>query len=218
MDHAQQGIEELNRKFDKLTAHIKKEIPKFQLRSKKDSRLMKVLAVILFFNKGFLDKYITTLYPYVYVPELPWTSSSVRSRISVLAHEYVHLKDRKRLGWLFDIMYLSPQIFALLALGAFWNLWWLLALLFLLPLPSIGRAWIEYRGYRMTLAMHWYLTGRHVSVDWIAKQFIKSNYYWMWPFKKSVEMHILRVMQKVESDKFLSPEISEIIDVLDREE
>ena len=218
MNEINNNAEDLELKFHKLAFHIKREIPHFTLRSKKDSKLMQLLSVLLFFNDDFLDRYITTLYPDVYVPELPWTSHSAKSRISILAHEYVHLKDRKRLGWLFNLLYLSPQVFALLALGAFWNLWWLLALLFLLPLPSPGRAWLEYRGYRMTIAMHWYLTGKQVNAGWLRDQFIKSNYYWMWPFKKAVERCILKVMEDVESGNFLASQIFEIINVLENKE
>jgi len=206
---------ELENKFAKLVFYIEKQIPKFQLCSKENSVLMRFLSVILFFNKGFMTKYITTLYPRVYVPKLPWDSHTIESRIGVLAHEYVHLKDRKRWWWLFDILYAAPQIFALLSIGAIWNLWWLLALLFLLPLPSPGRAWLEFRAYKVTIALHWHLTGTKPSVPWLRDQFVRSYYYWMWPFKKSVERHILNVIENVESGEFLSPEVLEILEVLE---
>jgi len=204
---------DLEFRFHKLAFYIKKQIPEFRLRSKKDSALMQVLAVILFFNKDFLDRYVTTIYPEVYVPDLPWLRP-IESRISILAHEYVHLKDRKRLGWLFNILYLSPQIFTLLAFGALWNTWFLVALLFLLPLPSPGRAWLEFRAYKVSMALHWQFTGQRINLFWIQSQFTKSSYYWMWPFKEMVEKHILRAAENVESGNFLSPEISEILEVI----
>jgi len=37
----------------------------------------------------------------------------------------------------------------------------------------------------------------------------------MWPFKKSVERHILNVIENVESGEFLSPEVLEILEVLE---
>ena len=146
---------ELESKYDKLLAHIESSIAGFKIIDKRESALMRVLSFVLFFNKVFMTRYITTIYPKVYVPELPWAPDKPLGRLSILAHEYVHLKDRQRLGLLFNILYLSPQIFALLSLGAIWNMWWLLALLFLLPLPSPGRAWLEMRGYRMTMAINW---------------------------------------------------------------
>jgi hypothetical protein len=201
-------------KFNKLVFHIEKQIPGFQLCSKKESTLMRILSVVLFFNKGFMGKYVTTIYPRVYVPQIPW-NSSLESRISVLAHEFVHLRDRKRLGWAFNLLYLSPQIFALFALGAFWNIWWLSALFFLLPLPSPGRAWLEFRAYKVSIAMHWYLGKHKTNTVWLREQFVGSGYYWMFPFKKFVERHILKATEDVESGKFLSPEILEILNVLD---
>jgi hypothetical protein len=175
---------------------------------------MKFLSVVLFFNKGFLTRYITTLYPRIYVPSLPWNPNKPVSRIATLAHEYVHMYDRRRLGWIFNILYLSPQIFSLLTIGAFWNMWWLLALLFLLPLPSPGRTWLEFRGYRMTAAVQWWLTGNEVNTVWIEQQFTGSAYYWMFPFKRFMERRIVKAIENIKSDKFLPPEIFEIKTVL----
>tara|TARA_Y100000034_G_scaffold121729_1_gene166326 strand:+ start:321 stop:971 length:651 start_codon:yes stop_codon:yes gene_type:complete len=205
------GNEEL---FSKLVKYVKREVPDFEIKSKKESRLMKLLSVVLFFNKDFLTRYITTIYPYIYVPSLPWYPNKPVGRISILAHEYVHLYDRKRLGWLFNILYLSPQIFAPLALGAFWNLWWLLALLFLLPLPSPGRTWLEFRGYRMTAAIHWWLNGQRVNTVWLEQQFTGSAYYWMFPFKRFITNRILKAVENIENDKYLPPEIFEIKTIL----
>ncbi len=201
-------------KLNKLIRFIKGQIPGFELCSKKDSLLMRILSVVLFFNKTFMTRYVTTLYPKVYVPELPW-NKPLTTQINILAHEYVHLKDRKRMGWFFNVLYLSPQIFALLALGAFWNSWWLLALLFLLPLPSPGRAWLEFRAYKVSIALHWHLTGQRINVFWLRKQFTCSSYYWMFPFKGFMERHILKVAENVESGNFLSPEILEILEVIE---
>ena len=197
-------------RYKKLVEFIKREIPSFEVVDKKQSRLMKLLSVVLFFNKSFLEGYVTTIYPRVYVPSERWSQHKPVSRIATLAHEYVHLYDRKRLGWLFNVLYLSPQIFALLAFGAFWNLWWLSALLFLLPLPSPGRTWLELRGYRMTAAVHWWLTGQRVNTVWIEQQFTGSAYYWMCPFKKLMERRILKAAEDIETDKYLPPEIFEI--------
>ncbi len=171
---------------------------------------MKLLSVVLFFNKGFMDRYVTVLYPRIYVPSLPWNPNKPLSRISTLAHEYVHMYDRKRLGWLFNIIYLSPQLFAVFALLAFWNVWWLTALLFLLPLPSPGRTWAELRGYRMTIAIHWWLTGQHVNTVRLQRQFTTSAYYWMCPFKKFIERRMLKAIENIETGNNLPPEIFEI--------
>lgn len=200
--------------YKKLIKHIKIEIPGFELRSKKQSRLMKFLSVVLFFNRDFLTRYVTTLYPHIYVPSFPWHPNSPTRRIATLAHEYVHLHDRRRLGWLFDILYLSPQIFALLALGAFWNLTWLWALLFLLPLPSPGRAWLEFRAYQVTAAVYWWLNREKINTMWLTLQFTGSSYYWMFPIKGYIEKRIIKAVEDVESGRNLPPIVFEIKRVL----
>jgi len=201
-------------RYARLTEHVMSQISGFEVVGKKGSRLMRLLSVILFFNKAFMTRYITTIYPKIYVPELPWSPDRPTARIATLAHEYVHMSDRKRLGWLFNLLYLSPQIFAVLAFGAFFNLWWLLALLFLLPIPSPGRAWLEFRGYRMSMAVNWWLTGQEINTVWVENQFTASGYYWMFPFKKFLESRIASAIENIKSGENLPPEISEIKEVL----
>ncbi len=196
--------------YKKLIRHIKIEIPGFKIKSKKNSKLMKILSMALFFNKDFLSSYVTTLYPHIYVPKFPWKRNNPVSRIATLAHEYVHLKDRRRLGWWFNILYLSPQIFALLAIGAFWNLSWLWALLFLLPLPSPGRAWLELRAYQVTAAVYWWLAREKTNTMWLTLQFTTGSYYWMFPFRWLVEKRIVKVIEDVESGRNLPPIVFEI--------
>jgi hypothetical protein len=214
------GSDDMNRQngnetlYKKLVKHIKTEIPGFEIKSKKQSRLMKFLSVALFFNKDFLSSYVTTLYPHVYIPKFPWKSNNPVSRIAILAHEYVHLKDRRRFGWWFNILYLSPQIFALLAIGAFWNLSWLWALLFLLPLPSPGRAWLEFRAYQVTAAVYWWLAREKINTMWLTLQFTSGSYYWMVPFKGCVEKRIIKMIENVESGRSLPPIVFEIKRVL----
>jgi hypothetical protein len=201
-------------RYERLVEHVESQISGFEIVSKRGNRLMKLLSVILFFNKRFMDGYITTLYPRVYVPDLPWNPERPVSRISVLAHEYVHMSDRKRLGWLFNILYLSPQLFAVLSLGGFFNPWWLVTLLFVLPIPSPGRAWLEFRGYRMTIAVRWWLTGQETNTVWVEQQFTGSGYYWMFPFKRILDSHIISAIENIKSDENLPPELSEIKEVL----
>ena len=58
-------------RYRRLVEHVQSRVSGFEVISKKESRIMKLLSVILFFNKRFMTGYITTLYPRVYVPELP---------------------------------------------------------------------------------------------------------------------------------------------------
>ena len=168
-----------------LISLIENKIHAFSLESKEDSGLFCVLSKIVFWNKRFNTDYVTTLYPKVYVPSLPWKEEDHFGAFSVLAHEYIHLKDRKRLKFFFNLLYLSPQVFSLLSLFSLvHSSWWLLCLLFLLPIPSPGRAWLEYRGYRCNMAIWYWITEDRIDFDWIANQFVGSPYYWMFPFRR----------------------------------
>jgi hypothetical protein len=167
----------------KLENFIKANISGSEIRSKKESKMMNFLSKVLFFNKRFMTGYVTTWYPHIYVPKLPWRENNHAPAIATLAHEWVHLYDRQRMGWVFNFLYMMPQCFFIFGLLAFWNLWFLLFFLFLLPIPSPGRAWAEFRGYRMSIAVYYWLSGQKVDLKWIVDQFVSSNYYFMWPFR-----------------------------------
>jgi len=187
---------------------IRMEVEKFisinifrsEIRSKKESKVMKLVGKLMFFNKRFMTAYVTTWYPHIYVPKLPWKYKNDLPAIATLAHEWVHLHDRKRLGWIFNLLYASPQCFAPLALLAYFNLWFLLFLLCLLPLPSPGRAWAEIRGYRMTIAVYYWLSGQKVDLKWITEQFVSSSYYFMWPFRGWLMKKFNKEFEKIKSD------------------
>ena len=152
----------------------------------------------------------------MYVPKLPLKENDHYSAILVLAHEWVHLSDRKRFGLLFDIGYLFPQCLAFLSLLApFLSVWWLLCLLFLLPIPSPTRAWLEFRGYSMTMACKWWLTGNEINYYWIERQFVGQWYYFMWPFKGIVRKMFEKQMEKIKNDD-LSPEQRKVKEIADR--
>ena len=217
-------IQQLNAKRLYLEQHIKSQIPKFELKDKKESRLMRLLSKLLFFNKDFLDKYVTTIYPKVYVPESFWKLSnwkedSAISAMATLAHEYVHLKDRKRMGYLFNFLYLFPQNLVFFSLLGIFNPWWYLCLLCALPIPSPTRAWLEYRGYRMTLFVYEYFGAmRNFDdfTDWIAEHFSNSSYYWMFPAKSFIKSKLKRDIFLYGSQQKDISEVREIISILQK--
>ena len=207
-------------KREKLTNYFQKQIPGFEILSKKESPLLKIISKILFFNKKFLTSYVTTLYPKVYVPELPWREKDHVAAMATLAHEYVHLKDRKRMWLFFNFLYLFPQNLAPFALlGVFdSNPWWFLCLLFLLPIPSPTRAWLEFRGYRMTLAIWAHFlqeklnTGTFIN-SIVDRNFAGSAYYWMFPFKR----YLLRKFYYYHDLRREIPEIKEVLEILEKD-
>ena len=89
-------------KWDLICKHVSKNIPNFKIEIKEKSSLMRILSYILFFNKRFRTQFITTLYPVVYFPKQILSNPDEVGRVIILSHEYVHLKDKKRLGILFD--------------------------------------------------------------------------------------------------------------------
>ena len=198
-----------------LEDFIKENISGSEIRSKDESKIMKLLSKVLFFNQKFMTGYVTTWYPHIYVPKIPWKENSHVSAIATLAHEWVHLYDRKRLGWFFNFLYMMPQCFFIFGLLAFWSPWFLLFFLFLLPIPSPGRAWAEFRGYRMTVAVHYWMTGRKVDLRWITEQFVSSNYYFMWPFRGWLIKKFQKEFEKIKKDD-LSTELIAIKNILKR--
>tara|TARA_A100001515_G_scaffold8967_1_gene7499 strand:- start:598 stop:1245 length:648 start_codon:yes stop_codon:yes gene_type:complete len=204
---------ELSAKRQRLTRHITEQISGFEIKSKQDSLLMKILSYLVFFNKKFMTSFVTTAYPKVYVPQLPWKEGEHIGAIATLAHEYVHLSDRKRMGWLFNLLYISPQVLFVFGLLSFYSLWFMLFFLFILPIPSIGRAWLEFRAYRMTMACYYWLSDYELPTDWLARYFTNSSYYWMFPFKKYISNKFKEALVDIKKDK-LTPELLEIKKVI----
>jgi len=200
-------------KVEALTKLIKTTFPDFEIVDKKQSKLMLVLSKVLFFNKKFMTHYTTTVGNKIYVPDLSFLDDDDNA-FTVIAHEYVHMCDNKRMGPLFKITYLLPQIFALLSLLAFINLWWLLCLLFLLPLPSPGRTWLEYRGYSMSMACYYFMYGVKPDVKWYFDYFTSSLYYWMCPFKSYISKKLSQSLDGIVNGKLTTEQvkIKELLD------
>lgn len=178
--------------FTKLVGLVKSDIKKFEVVDKESSTFMKRLNFFVrIFNKDFMTKYSTTVYPKVYFP----TGMNPYTKWTILAHEWIHLRGGKKSQIAFMLRYFFPQwlvVFSLLAFLAIWfsKLWLLalLAILFAAPLPAIGRMKEELDGYTMSMAVFYWRTGyiRDSYKTWLATQFTSSAYYFMWPFKRSI--------------------------------
>jgi hypothetical protein len=197
-------LQSLEHKKEILIREITKEVPGFEILSKRNHPLWKFLSKVMFWNPRIATGFITTLYPKVWVPSLPWKEDDPASAIEILAHEYVHLQDRKRLGYFFNLLYLSPQILSLFALLSFVNPWCLLFLVCLLPLPSPGRAWLEYRGYRMSMAITYWIHDECLDLDWVVSQFTGPNYYWMYPFRGHLKRQYEREFERIKQNTLTS--------------
>lgn len=172
------------------------EVPGFAVKFKNESSWMKFLAIFAnLFNKSFMTTYTTTSDVTVYFPSREYLLADQEGNAQVLAHEIVHMRERRQdgLAWNF-LRYSFPQLFAVLAIasiGAIWNLWFLLALVFLLalaPLPAPGRRDIELNGYTMSMAIAFWTSGTLSDELYnnVADQFTTSLYWFMWPWRKDM--------------------------------
>jgi hypothetical protein len=168
-----------------------------RVRFKSDSKLHRLIGILLWpVNRRYMTSFITTLGKDVWWPGERWDRSDPQVRFRVMAHELQHVLDRVDHPWGFPIGYVMPQALAVLsflALGAFWSLQWLWALLALTALiPGImptARAHWEIRGYRHGLVLHSLEVGDIHSgyLDWAVRVFTGPAYYWMSNDKGFVE-------------------------------
>lgn len=177
---------------------------------KKKSLFMRALNILLFFNKSFMDRYVTTIGKTVYWPNLERIYDNPESSFDVYFHEAQHAKDYIKYHLFFLISYISPQVFALpifLAALAIWlSNWWLLFLsfsLFLAPIPSYFRAMWEWRGASCNLGFSIWRIGKvdRRYRDFLVNRFKGPDYYFMWPFKKWMEKKLDKLEEKIRAGK-----------------
>lgn len=182
---------------------------------------MRMIAALLFFNKDFMQGFVTTIGSKVYIPRKrlfdaeegftawPWKT---------LAHELVHVHDAQVTfgrSVMYGVLYLLPQIlavFSLLAVLAVVDLWWLMSLGFLLllaPIPAPIRTVYERRGYAMNIATNFWRYGsvQQHQIDHTIGRFTTSKYYWMWPFKKSMHRWIEDTIVRVQNGEIIANEL-----------
>ncbi len=134
---------------------------------KKSSKLLSFIGFFAkYLNPNWKDSLIT-LNKSIYLPDwyVEYTQFSVH-KASGIAHEVVHVLDKKKIGYFrFILGYAYPQILALgvlLCLGCLWSWWFLASVGFLVALwkwKAPWRAEWELRGYTATLAVQYWATG-----------------------------------------------------------
>ena len=158
-----------------------------KLKIKQKSPIMRLIGIILFFNKNFMDSFITVLGKTIYFPsnwetiikicddhlesgaddsEFPIVHTPEARRLfAILCHEYVHQKDFKN-NKLFPLLYISPAIYALAGLAGLiassWNFQWIILspfLLYAIPTPAYWRSYFEARGYATNVVLKTLLYG-----------------------------------------------------------
>lgn len=210
-----------------LETEIKKVAPKYESINKEDSKLMRFIAKLMFFNKKYMDSFITTIGQKIY-----WPSDD--RNFDTLAHEFVHIVDYLQKPIRFILGYAFPQILALpgilfLLTLPIWLLlmvfsvispWWLLilvSLLFLLPIPAPFRKKSEIRGYGMSCRVRMWRYGfiDTYTFDHYVRSFTSSTYYYMWPFEKKIRKELQQYTFK-ENPDFLKDTCKIVYSVLQK--
>lgn len=163
-----------------------------------------------------MTRYTTVLFKTIALP-------STRPSVSTLLHEAQHIDDFIKYPWL-QAAYLLPQLLVPVAVGlalgvAWW--WWAVAVILLLA-PSPARAWIERRGYTVTLACA-IAQGRVIDedyFDWLVSQFTSPTYLFMWPFPGQVRAYFKELaadMSAPARTRFLPPWAEEAFAIFERD-
>lgn len=163
--------------MEELLEDIRKEFPAFKMVPKADSWFMKTLGVLLAiitFGQAteFMTRFHTTVGYTVYTSS-SWPGMTKQSKIILLRHERVHMRQRKKLGFLlYTFLYL------------------------LFPLPAVFayyRMRFEREAYTETMraVAELYPGGLEIlkRADYRKKMlghFTSAEYFWMWPFKGGI--------------------------------
>lgn len=159
----------------KVVRETLEEFPKFRMKPKADSFMMKAInfflrMITLGGMKEFMTGYITTIGHTVYVPS-GWQDKRPLTRASILRHERVHMRQSRRLT--------AP-------------LYIFLYLLWILPGGlAIGRRNLEMEAYAESMKAHFEYYGMDTFDDghrkWMISQFTGPAYFFSWPFRRSIE-------------------------------
>ena len=212
--------------FQDLLAAAQGYFPGLQVKYKDQSSLMKFIGTLLFFNKGFMKDFTTTVGNTIYAPDENFFKLHPVSGAIIFLHELVHFYDHKRLGtFRFQLSYMLPQIlfvpFLLLFLVS-WKLALPLMLLSLLPWPAYFRMQYEKRAYLTSLYCIQKLSSSMSfnsnllsQVSHFVEYFTSSSYYWMWPFQTSLTNEFNTAAQNILAGKrpYEDP-VFDMIDVL----
>jgi hypothetical protein len=159
-----------------LIQAMRQEFPRFRIVEKRSSLLSQMIHVALCVvtfgaQREFLSHYHTVIGDTLYVPA-SWPEASDIDRAILLRHELVHLRQRRRYGFLgMAFLYLIPFF----PLGL-----------------AYGRARLEWEAYTETLRATLELRGREAVQspqlrELIIERFMGPAYGWMWPFRGQLQ-------------------------------
>jgi hypothetical protein len=174
------------RQSDALLNDIRAEFPAFRIVAKAGNPLSIAIdaglrLLTLGAQRHYMTRYHTVIGDTLYVPE-SWETMGDVARVILLRHERVHLRQRRRYGFV-------P-----------------FAALYLLPIFPLGlayfRARFEWEAYRETLRATAELRGLDALHDRalrseIVRRFVSGDYGWMWPFSRSIERWFDRAVAEI---------------------
>lgn len=209
--------------FTDLVKSAQAYFPNLKIAYKNESKFMKFIGTLLFFNKAFMTTYITTIGSTVYFPNAEYVNNNDKEASIVLLHEITHMYDSKKITRpIFTLGYLFPQILFLLFIPMLFVNWIvaLCCLLFILPIPSPTRMYFEKRGYLVSLYSYNKLgikndqTALKATETFFESLFKNSAYYFMWVF--NIQTSFDKGIALIEQNKipFNEPNLFKMIDEL----
>ena len=107
----------------------------------------------------------------------------------------ISFKLRRITGFPLLILSILATIGLSIYMVGYESLWLIGVVVSLAPIPAPGRYWAELRGYGMSI--HWAVwVGDRVRIERKVAQFTGPPYYFMWPFKKSVEKKLRKYEER----------------------
>ena len=172
-----------------LLTELRAEFPAFRIVDKAQSPLSVAIdwalrLVTLGAQRHFMTHYHTVIGDTLYVCPA-WHGMSDVARTVLLRHERVHLRQRRRYGFLpFAALYLIP----LFPLGL-----------------AYFRARFEWEAYVETLRATAELRGLSALADpslrrELVRRFVGPDYGWMWPFPRTIERWYSRAVLEITTD------------------
>jgi hypothetical protein len=174
---------------DRFVADLRREFPRFRIVDKRTdalSHLIHWLLVALTFGgqREFLSHYHTVLGNTLYVPA-SWPEATDVDRVILLRHERVHLRQRRRYGFVgLSFLYLIPFF----PIGL-----------------AYGRARLEWEAYVETIRATAELRGLAAARSpelraRIVSRFVGGAYGWMWPFPRQINAWYDRALAELPSE------------------
>lgn len=166
--------------YNRLLEELSSASRRFEIRFKNESRFMRIVDKILFFNRTFMTRYVTALFGKVYVPDRKWWAGLTASaRYRLLRHEGKHLEDERR----FSVFYWISYLLLLPSVFTFRSVW-------------------EWRAYKETIRAYFEL-GLDVPdsvLDHIVNNFVGPDYFFMGPFKRFWKRKFRKLRDKLRTE------------------